>query len=156
MFKYPRDLIFSHVCNGSITVVGDAMHPMTLDLGQGGCSALEDAVVLVRHLGKSSLPNPNGHGQIVAVDAARAIQGYVKERRWHAVGLITGSYLSGWVQQGGFGSFRKFLRDIIFYKLLSRKVLNVQHECGKLSSVFSLSESDAQTNKIDYGVCFVW
>ncbi|KAJ4949964.1 hypothetical protein NE237_026796 [Protea cynaroides] len=147
MFRYPWDLIFSHLCKGNITVAGDAMHPMTPDLGQGGCSALEDAVVLGRHMAKSLLPNR--HGQIVAVEAARAIQGYVKERRWRAIGLIMGSYLSGWVQQGGSGSLRKFLRDIIFYKFLSSRVLNVHHDCGKLSSVSSLSESDAQINKID-------
>ncbi|KAJ4943962.1 hypothetical protein NE237_022072 [Protea cynaroides] len=45
-FRYPWDLIFGHVCEGNITVTGDAMHPMTLDLGQSGCLALEDAVVL--------------------------------------------------------------------------------------------------------------
>ncbi|KAJ4965931.1 hypothetical protein NE237_017780 [Protea cynaroides] len=80
-FRYPWDLICGHVCKGNITVAGDAMHPMTPDLGQGGCSALEDAVVLGRQLAKSLLPNPNERGQIVAVEAARAIQGYVKERR---------------------------------------------------------------------------
>jgi 2-polyprenyl-6-methoxyphenol hydroxylase-like FAD-dependent oxidoreductase len=33
---------------GLVTVCGDALHPMTPNLGQGGCSALEDAVVLAR------------------------------------------------------------------------------------------------------------
>ena len=31
---------------GHVTACGDAMHPMTPNLGQGGCCALEDAVVL--------------------------------------------------------------------------------------------------------------
>ncbi|QDZ22044.1 monooxygenase [Chloropicon primus] len=31
---------------GNLTVAGDALHPMTPNLGQGGCCALEDAVVL--------------------------------------------------------------------------------------------------------------
>ncbi|KAJ4966650.1 hypothetical protein NE237_018499 [Protea cynaroides] len=148
-FRYPWDLIFGHVCKGNITVAGDAMHPMTPDLGQGGCSALEDAVVLGRHMAKSLLPNPNGHGQIVAVEAARAIEGYVKERRWRAVGLITGSYLSGWVQQNGSGFFMKFLRDVIFYKFLSNWVFDVHYNCGKLPNASSLSESDADQTKMD-------
>ncbi|XP_043719635.1 monooxygenase 2-like [Telopea speciosissima] len=54
-FRLPWDLIFGHVYKGSITVAGDAMHPMTPDLAQGGGSALEDAVVLGRHLGNSYL-----------------------------------------------------------------------------------------------------
>ena len=33
-----------------ITLLGDAAHPMTPDLGQGACQAIEDAVVLARSL----------------------------------------------------------------------------------------------------------
>ena len=33
---------------GAITLAGDGLHPMTPNLGQGGCCALEDAVVLSR------------------------------------------------------------------------------------------------------------
>src|ERR687889_494833 len=35
---------------GRITLLGDAAHPMTADLGQGACQAIEDAVVLARSL----------------------------------------------------------------------------------------------------------
>ena len=31
---------------GKATLLGDAAHPMTLNLGQGACQAIEDAVVL--------------------------------------------------------------------------------------------------------------
>jgi 2-polyprenyl-6-methoxyphenol hydroxylase-like FAD-dependent oxidoreductase len=37
---------------GRVYLVGDAAHPMTPDLGQGACQALEDAVVLGRTLGR--------------------------------------------------------------------------------------------------------
>ena len=35
---------------GKVVLVGDAWHPMTPNLGQGACCALEDAVVLARKL----------------------------------------------------------------------------------------------------------
>ena len=34
------------MARGRVALVGDAAHPMTPDLGQGGCQAIEDAVVL--------------------------------------------------------------------------------------------------------------
>jgi 2-polyprenyl-6-methoxyphenol hydroxylase-like FAD-dependent oxidoreductase len=37
---------------GRVTLLGDAAHPMTPDLGQGACQAIEDAVVLGRCLAK--------------------------------------------------------------------------------------------------------
>ncbi|KAA0038504.1 zeaxanthin epoxidase [Cucumis melo var. makuwa] len=36
--------------SGRVVLVGDAWHPMTPNLGQGACCALEDAVVLARKL----------------------------------------------------------------------------------------------------------
>jgi len=35
---------------GRVTLLGDAIHPMTPNLGQGGCMAIEDAAVLARCL----------------------------------------------------------------------------------------------------------
>ncbi len=37
--------------SGRVTLVGDDAHPMTPNLGQGACQAIEDAVVLARCLG---------------------------------------------------------------------------------------------------------
>ena len=37
---------------GRMTLLGDAVHPMTPNLGQGGCMAIEDAVILARCLDK--------------------------------------------------------------------------------------------------------
>ncbi|KAF5178457.1 Monooxygenase [Thalictrum thalictroides] len=137
MFRVPWDLLLNDMYKDNITVAGDAMHPMTPDLGQGGCSSLEDAVVLARHIGNYFILN----GKI----DSRALKGYVKERRFRASMLITLSYLSGRVQQGGSGWFTKFLRDKVYYKffgllfgLLFGNVLS--YDCGKLPSMLLTSK----------------
>uniref|UniRef100_A0A5K0Z329 FAD-binding domain-containing protein n=1 Tax=Nymphaea colorata TaxID=210225 RepID=A0A5K0Z329_9MAGN len=54
-YRSPWMMLWGHeVCMGKVTVTGDAMQPMTPDIGQGGCCALENAVVLVRCLGEAS------------------------------------------------------------------------------------------------------
>lgn len=47
---YDRDPLGSWGA-GRVTLLGDAAHPMTPNLGQGACQAIEDAVVLARCLG---------------------------------------------------------------------------------------------------------
>jgi 2-polyprenyl-6-methoxyphenol hydroxylase-like FAD-dependent oxidoreductase len=41
---------------GCVAVLGDAAHAMTPDLGQGGCQAIEDAVVLAAVVGSGNQP----------------------------------------------------------------------------------------------------
>ncbi|KAM0940463.1 putative FAD-binding domain, FAD/NAD(P)-binding domain superfamily [Dioscorea sansibarensis] len=91
LFRVPWDVLFGRTHRGAVTVAGDAFHPMTPDLGQGGCTALEDAVVLARCVANS----PDS--------VSTTMEMYVKERRWRVAGIITGAFLSGWVQQGGSG-----------------------------------------------------
>jgi 2-polyprenyl-6-methoxyphenol hydroxylase-like FAD-dependent oxidoreductase len=42
-----------HWGQGRVTLLGDAAHPMTPNLGQGACQAVEDAVVLAAHLAQA-------------------------------------------------------------------------------------------------------
>ncbi|KAL7223406.1 hypothetical protein ACSBR1_024956 [Camellia fascicularis] len=144
LLRYPWEILFGNVSKGTITVAGDAMHPMTPDLGQGGCSALEDAVALGRNIGESCIRN----GKFVPGDANKAIDGYVKERRWRAAELITASYLSGWVlQQYGSGWWMQFIRDVIHYKFLSKKIKDViRYDCGTLPKPSSCSTESEITN----------
>ncbi|XP_065621439.1 monooxygenase 2 isoform X2 [Quercus suber] len=147
LFRFPWDVILGNLSKGNITVAGDAMHPMTPDLAQGGCSALEDAVVLGRHIGNLIIKNK----KLVAGDqVAEALERYVKERKWRVAKLIVGSYLVGWVQQDGSGWFMKFLRDSIFYRHFSSLISNdMQYDCGKLPCVSSSNnELDNDPRKI--------
>ena len=45
---YHREPLGERWGAGRVTLLGDAAHPMTPDLGQGACQAIEDAVVLAR------------------------------------------------------------------------------------------------------------
>ncbi len=52
---------------GRVGVIGDAAHPTTPNLGQGGCTAIEDSVVLARHLATNA-------------DVARALVAFTADR----------------------------------------------------------------------------
>ncbi|KAI9089275.1 hypothetical protein K1719_029554 [Acacia pycnantha] len=54
-YRHPWELVFGNINKGNVCVAGDAFHPMTPDLGQVGCCALEDGVVLARCLGEFKL-----------------------------------------------------------------------------------------------------
>jgi 2-polyprenyl-6-methoxyphenol hydroxylase-like FAD-dependent oxidoreductase len=45
---------------GPITLLGDAIHPITPNLGQGGCLAIEDAAILARCLNKYASADKQG------------------------------------------------------------------------------------------------
>ncbi|KAK9167157.1 hypothetical protein Scep_002348 [Stephania cephalantha] len=144
-FRKPWDLVFNNICKGNVTVAGDAFHPMTPDLAQGGCSALEDAVVLGRHIGNSFLK----HNKIVATEVSEALKLYVKERKWRAIGLIVGAYFSGRVQQGGSG-WLNFVRNVLFYRFIFRRLIEVaEYDCGKLPSAASFKQLDDNHSKVE-------
>ncbi|XP_031264229.1 monooxygenase 2-like [Pistacia vera] len=144
MFRYPWDIVFGYLRKGSITVAGDAMHPMTPDLGQGGCAALEDAVVLGRHIGNSLIKN----GGLFLGAVAQDLDGYVQERKWRVSWIVVGSYFSGWIQQAGSNWWMKFLRAI-FYKFLITKIIRIaDYDCGKLPKV-SFSSELGNSKKIE-------
>lgn len=73
---------------GRVTLVGDAAHPMTPNLGQGGCMAVEDAAVLAR-----CLTRHGGGG------AAAALRAYESRRRARADAVARYSRLYGAVGQ---------------------------------------------------------
>ncbi|KAK3008521.1 hypothetical protein RJ639_013229 [Escallonia herrerae] len=57
-FRLPWNVLLGDIIRDNVCVAGDALHPMTPDLGQGGCSALEDSVILARYLAKALLTKP--------------------------------------------------------------------------------------------------
>jgi len=71
---------------GRVTLLGDAAHPMTPNLGQGACQAIEDAVVLARCLRDGR-------------DAVSALRAYESKRIPRANALVRRSRLVGRIGQ---------------------------------------------------------
>uniref|UniRef100_K3Y7M7 FAD-binding domain-containing protein n=1 Tax=Setaria italica TaxID=4555 RepID=K3Y7M7_SETIT len=127
LYRNPLSILTGAAARGAVTVAGDAFHPMTPDMAQGGCSALEDAVVLARELARAATP-------------AEGVAAYVARRRWRAAWLVAGAYLSGWVQQGGTnvrgarGRLVKMFRDWVFYPFVFPRLADTMwFDCGDLA-----------------------
>ncbi|CAB4290896.1 unnamed protein product [Prunus armeniaca] len=70
-YRHPWELLWGNISKGNACVSGDALHPMTPDIGQGGCCALEDSVVLARCLGEALLKNSGEKEKIRRVKKER-------------------------------------------------------------------------------------
>lgn len=73
------------VSKAGVVLAGDAWHPMTPNLGQGGCCALEDAVVLAKKLGRA-MKSGEKEGSIEVLEDALRSYG---EERWPRVFPLT-------------------------------------------------------------------
>ncbi len=86
--------------HGLVTLLGDAAHPMTPNLGQGGCQAIEDAVVLAECLARGG-----------AVE--QALAAYEQRRRERANRFVSRSWSLGRLAQLESPTGR-FVRDTLF------------------------------------------
>jgi 2-polyprenyl-6-methoxyphenol hydroxylase-like FAD-dependent oxidoreductase len=82
---------------GRAGLIGDAAHSTTPNLGQGGCMAIEDAVVLARNL--KAAPDP-----------ARALEAFTAERYPRTAAIVRKSWKFGLLSQKE-GRFTCWLRD---------------------------------------------
>jgi 2-polyprenyl-6-methoxyphenol hydroxylase-like FAD-dependent oxidoreductase len=71
---------------GRVTLLGDAAHPMTPNLGQGACQAIEDAVVLARCLARET-------------GVASALRKYERERRARTAFISRMSWRNGQMER---------------------------------------------------------
>eukprot|EP01018_Ginkgo_biloba_P029761 Gb_17957 [translate_table: standard] len=131
--RWPWRMFFgTRLWKGAVTAAGDAMHPMTPDLGQGGCAALEDAVVLGRCLAEA-LNRRVERDDEEAERIEEALKKYVEERRWRWAWLMGKSYLTGFVQQGS-GAIVRLFRDKIFLRVRTSEIFfsHAEVDCGRL------------------------
>ena len=139
-YRHPWELLWGNINKDNVCVAGDALHPMTPDIGQGGCAALEDGVVLTRCLAgallKKQSEETRGEGDREKEEYKMIEMGlkkYAKERRWRSIELINTSYFVGFLQQGN-GQVTSFLRDNILPTFLAGLPLKrADFDCGKLN-----------------------
>ncbi|TVU17797.1 hypothetical protein EJB05_33854, partial [Eragrostis curvula] len=128
-FRSPLSLVAANISKSTVCVAGDALHPMTPDLGQGGCSALEDGVTLARCLGEAILGGGGAENQ-KRIEAG--LRKYAGIRRWRSVELIATAYVLGFVQQSR-NAVLSFLRDRFLSGVLARRLLKMaDYDCGTL------------------------
>lgn len=129
-FRSPLSLVRGSIARRGVCVAGDAFHPMTPELGQGGCSALEDGVVLARCLGDAFAAASGEDDDKEGIDAA--LEKYAEARRWRGVQLITGSYVVGFIQQSN-NAVIKFLREKFLSGVLAKVLVSMaDYDCGTL------------------------
>ncbi|XP_073127714.1 monooxygenase 2-like isoform X1 [Henckelia pumila] len=129
-FRYPWNLLWGNISKGNVCVAGDAFHPMTPDLAQGGCSALEDSIILARVLSAALRGEPRENEQ---QRIRKGLENYAKERRWRSIDLVWSAYISGSVQMWD-GVVLNFIRDHILAKFLGGLFLKkASFDCGKLN-----------------------
>lgn len=101
-----------HWGEGRVTMLGDASHPMTPNLGQGACMAIEDAVVLARCLRDEP-------------DVIRALQLYESARRERTALMTERSYYAGKILTMEDGVLAWFRNRILHTKLGETKTESV-------------------------------
>ncbi|KAG6411981.1 hypothetical protein SASPL_124638 [Salvia splendens] len=121
-----RRMVWGNISKGNVCVLGDALHPMTPEMGQGGCSALEDSVVLARLLA-GALRRSDGDNEHRAV--SEALENLARERRWRCFDLISSSYIVGFMQESD-GVLVQFLRDKFMAGVVLKRAC---FDCGDLA-----------------------
>ena len=76
---------------GRVALLGDAAHPMTPNLGQGACQALEDAAVISR---LAAGPDPDAVAGMLACYTAARLPRTTNVVRWSRRAAITSTWAS--------------------------------------------------------------
>ncbi|GAB4853135.1 hypothetical protein Ancab_017319 [Ancistrocladus abbreviatus] len=100
-YRAPWEILWADISTDNVCVSGDACHPMTPDLGQGFCSALEDGVVLAKCLAEAFARSSTGEKCSQEEEYERikmSLSKYAKERRWRAFDLVSTAYMVGHLQ----------------------------------------------------------
>lgn len=132
-FRHPWEILRGNISKGSVCVAGDALHPMTPDIGQGGCSALEDGIVLARCIAETLKNKEKAceeREEFMMIEMG--LKKFADERRWRSFQLISTAYVVGFIQQKD-GMIVNLLRDKILSVFLGSLLMKIaDFDCGKL------------------------
>lgn len=131
--RVPWNVLFGNILKNNVCVVGDALHPMTPDLGQGGCSALEDSVVIAKCLAEALIKPITEQEDDESMRIRKGLEKYAKERRWRSFTFISAAYLSGFIQETD-NKIISFLRQHFLGGVTISVTLKIANfDCGKLA-----------------------
>ncbi|KAK0581799.1 hypothetical protein LWI29_018161 [Acer saccharum] len=140
-YRRPWEVLWGNISKGNVCVAGDALHPMTPDIGQGGCAALEDGIVLARCIAEALTKTGNNDDDndedraVVFKRIEMGLKKFGKERRWRSFELISTAYMVGYIQQSK-GKIMNFLRDNILASYLAGLLMKrSDFDCGKLTTI---------------------
>ncbi|GAB4853138.1 hypothetical protein Ancab_017322 [Ancistrocladus abbreviatus] len=136
-YKAPWEILWADISKDNVCVSGNACHPMTTDLGQGACSALEDGIVLAKCLAEAFARSSTGEKCSEEEEYERikmSLSKYAKERRWRAFDLVSTAYLVGHLQ---FTTEKviSFLRNkFLAPHLVTMLMKKAAYDCGMLKA----------------------
>ncbi|KAK4387431.1 Monooxygenase 2 [Sesamum angolense] len=135
-FRQPWNILQGNIVKNNVCVAGDALHPMTPDIGQGGCSALEDSIILARCLAEALLGKRTCNDKEKDEDYVRMEKGlekYSRERRWRSFSLISTAYVVGLIQESDSKVISFLRKNILFQFLVGIFGRMADFDCGKLT-----------------------
>ncbi|CAN1276435.1 Monooxygenase 3 [Linum perenne] len=135
-FRYPWELVYGNISKDNVCIAGDALHPMTSDVGQGANMALEDGVILARCIAQALKKQDDEEEEEGSIDELERIRiglrKFGEERRWRSFGVITAAYVIGYIQQSNWWVM-KFVKDKLLSPFLGKLLLkNADFDCGQL------------------------
>lgn len=137
-FRSPFDLLRpGAIYKDNVCVAGDALHPMTPDIGQGGCSALEDGIVLARCL--SEVFTRKETEEKIDVDKdyntiKNGLKKFANERKWRSFELIATAYIVGLLQQSTGKVINFLIGKILSLYLVGLLLKRADFDCGTITS----------------------
>lgn len=138
--RSPWDILMKNIAERNACIAGDALHAMTPDIAQGGCSALEDGVTLARCIGESlkkimereTRPGRKEDVEEEMVAIHEGLEKYAKQRRWRSFSLAATASLVGFIQESE-NKLIRFLREKMLSKLAMAAMMRMaDFDCGKL------------------------